>query len=250
MPIIADPFNELAQTVAERLHKALASQRLPEGLFVVLGGDGFMLKTIRQQPKQAGTYLGLNCGRVGFLMNDIPVDISELVEMIMGPVRTLEFPQIAMNATSQSGAEYSALAVNDIYLERMTGQSAHMKININGDTVVERLVADGLICCTALGSTAYHFSAGGSACHPTLPVMGVTPICPHNPILRPVLVPLSATIDVEVIEPERRPIRAVADGRDHDSVLTIRIQDAKAPVRFAFLPGHDFTQTLIRKILQ
>lgn len=249
MPIIADEYNPRAVEVGRLLQTRVDLTRLPDNLFVVLGGDGFMLKTVSQAEHPQPTFVGFNCGRVGFLLNDLPERVEEIPALLYGPLQIQEFPRIEMEAATRGGDILRARAINDIYLERMTGQTAHLKVAINGSVIVSRLVADGLICSTALGSTAYSFSAGASACHPALKVMGVTPICPHAPSLRPLVVPLAATVEVEVLAAERRPVRAVADGYESLNIARILIRDAKSPVSLAFLPGHDFTQTLVRKLL-
>lgn len=248
MRLIPDKYNPRAVEVASWLRQRLDPSRLREDLHVVLGGDGFMLKTIAASAHASPLFLGLNCGRVGFLLNDLPDDLGELPDLLYEGLHAIQFPRIEMKAVAASG-EVTALAVNDIYLERQTGQTAHLSVWINGSHIVERLVADGLICSTALGSTAYSVSAGASACHPTLQVMVVTPICPHSPALRPLVVPLGANVRIEVLSPERRPVRAVADGQEWADVTSVTIQDAHDPVSLAFFPGHDFTRALVRKLL-
>ena len=143
-----------------------------------------------------------------------------------------------------------ALAVNDVYLERMSGQTAHLRIEIDGVHVVERLVCDGIIASTALGSTAYHFSASGHACHPGVRAIHLTPICPHSPRLTPLTLPAEAKIAIEVLGSDKRPVRAVADGVGHPNISRIEIERADVDVRLAFLDGHNFTTTLVEKILR
>lgn len=249
MPLIIDSFNPRAVEVGAALRRLGIERDLPEHLFVVLGGDGFMLKTVNLTEHPAPEFLGLNCGRVGFLLSDLPERLADVPGLLAERIPPVAFPRIQMTATNARGERHQARAMNDIYLERMTGQTANLKVTVDGAPIVERLVADGIICSTALGSTAYAFSAGAAACHPTLSVMGVTPICPHAPALRPLVVPLSSVVEIEVQSQDRRPVRAVADGREWEEVATVTIRDAAAPVRMSFLPGHDFLQALVRKLL-
>ena len=102
---------------------------------------------------------------------------------------------------------------------------------------------------TPLGSTAYSFSAGGPAAHPLVAAIHLTAICPHIPRLAPLLLPPSATIRVEVLDPVERPARAVADGVPFEDVHTVEIASSGDSVRLAYRDGHDFTLTMIRKIL-
>ena len=245
-----DDQNSVACALRDRLVERIDIDALPEDLCLVIGGDGFMLETIRSVG--AGhVFLGINAGRVGFLLNDAE-DFEATVEAIEGQQWQVHtFPRLAMRATHAADQSTSqAMAVNDVYLERMSGQTAHLKIVINDVPVVNRLVCDGIIASTALGSTAYHFSASGHACHPGVRAIHLTPICPHSPRLAPITLPADASITIDVITPEKRPVRAVSDGVGHPHVSRIEVQRADVDVRLAFLDGHNFTTTLVEKILQ
>jgi NAD+ kinase len=116
--------------------------------------------------------------------------------------------------------------------------------------IVDRLVADGVVVSTALGSTAYTYSAGGPACHPTLPILALTAICPHHPRLAPVMLPESAKIRVQVLDVEKRPVRGVNDGRTADGAVGATIRVSPNRVHFAWLEGHDLTTRMVRKIMR
>lgn len=242
--------NPVARVLSARLKERVNFDDLPEDLCVVLGGDGFMLETIREVGA-SHVFLGINAGRVGFLLND-PEDFESTVEALESQLWTVHtFPRLNMRAEpSDHGAVMNALAVNDVYLERMSGQTAHLQIEIDGVRVVDRLVCDGIIASTALGSTAYHFSASGHACHPGVRAIHLTPICPHSPRLTPLTLPAEAKIAIDVIGGEKRPVRAVADGVSHPNIRRMEIQRSDVDVRLAFLEGHNFTATLVEKILR
>ena len=245
-----DPRNRTAAVLRKRLEDRVDFDSFPEEMCVVIGGDGFMLESIREVG--AGhVFLGINAGRVGFLLNDTE-DFESTVEALNGQKWQMHtFPRLAMCAEqTNASTPYEALAVNDVYLERMSGQTAHLQLEIDGVPVVERLVCDGIIASTALGSTAYHFSASGHACHPGVRAIHLTPICPHSPRLAPLTLPADARIAIDVLHPIKRPVRAVADGVGHQNVSRITIQRADVDVRLAFLEGHDFTATLVQKILR
>lgn len=247
--ICLDPNNSVAVALHARLVDRIDITALPSNICLVLGGDGFMLETIRTQGPER-VFLGINAGRVGFLLND-PEDFEATIEAIEAEAWTVHtFPRLSMRALpSGGGPALTALAVNDVYLERMSGQTAHLRITIDQVNVVDRLVCDGIIASTALGSTAYHFSASGHACHPGVRAIHLTPICPHSPRLTPLTLPAQAKIAFDVISPEKRPVRAVADGVGYPDVARIEIERADVDVRLAFLDGHDFTATLVEKIL-
>ena len=113
--------------------------------------------------------------------------------------------------------------------------------------MVERLICDGLRCDGA-GSTAYNYSVGCR--HPRASVLQISPISPHAPRPSPVVLPLGARVEVEALSPERRPVRVVGDGQDLGPVVRMAVDASAPPVRLAFLGGHNFTETLISKVLQ
>ncbi len=246
--ILADPHNPTALAYRETLIERLAADEIAPDVIIVIGGDGFMLHTIHEHGFDA-VYLGLNAGRVGFILNDVD-DWDAIASAIQQQRWTsFTFPLLDGEIVRQNGERTLVHALNDVYLERSSGQTAHLQLAIDGHSVVDHLAADGLCFATALGSTAYAFSAGGPACHPTLPIMNMAPICPHRPRLHPMVLPLGAEACVEILQGHRRPVRAVADGRSVEDVKSVRIQFAQTTVRLAYLEGHDFTGCLLRKIL-
>src|SRR5690606_19759148 len=110
------------------------------------------------------TYLGLNAGHLGFLLNEVDgLDAEALVGEIRERRWTEQaFPLLEAEIHTRAGQVIVELAINDVYLERMTGQTARLGLWVDDHPTVESLVADGMIFATALGSTAYSFSAGGS----------------------------------------------------------------------------------------
>jgi len=144
--------------------------------------------------------------------------------------------------------EVEALALNDVYVERQ-GQTCHLRVTVNDVEVVRKMVADGIVAATPLGSTAYSFSAGGPAAHPLVHAIHLTAICPHIPRLAPLVLPPSARIRIEVLDADERPARAVADGVPREDVRRVDIVSSGDSVRLAYKHGHDFTATMIRKIL-
>jgi len=247
--ILADHRNPRAQVLLGQLRTHLPTDwDPPPGLVVVIGGDGFLLRTVAHHGIQ-NSYLGLNAGHLGFLLNDTaePERVAALLER--GAWRTHDFPMLEATVEQVDGPPVHVRAVNDIYLERMTGQTARLRLAIDGQVAVEQLVADGLIFATALGSTAYSFSAGGTPAHPTLTTLQVTAICPHRSRLTSFTLPKTAQCVVEVGDHEWRPVRCVTDGRSIDSVLRVTVGYGQEGVRLAYLEGHDFTRQMISKIV-
>lgn len=247
--LVVDHKNPRAVALHQRLDRRGAFEGLPEKLCAVIGGDGWMLSTIRELGP-GHTYLGLNAGTLGFLLNDVDDDADVAHAMRAAAWTVYSFPRVGMVAVDLDGQEVRAEAVNDLYIERRSGHTAHLILRIGGEVVVPRLVCDGLLVSTALGSTAYNFSAGGVPAHPLIRALCITPVCPHAPRLSPFLLPMDAVIEVEAVASERRPVGAVADGVDLGRVARMRVQQDPADVDIAFLEGHHFTRTLVRKVLR
>lgn len=246
--IVHDSRNPLAVLHARALAQILDGFDLGDQT-IVIGGDGFLLHTVDRLGLDR-TYIGLNAGRVGFLLNDI-ADVNAVGRSIReGAFRTWSFPLLQATVESPDGTTHQAAAINDLYLERASGQTARLSLSVDGAEVVDPLVADGVIIATALGSTAYTFSAGGPPCHPSLRVLTVTPICPHQPRLPPFALPPEARVRVAVQHADRRPVRAVADGRDIGPVQTVEIGYGPDHIRLGYFAHHDFTSRMVRKILR
>jgi NAD+ kinase len=244
--------NPKALDLAAALDARRPALDLPADLCLVLGGDGTMLHAIHEHGP-ATTYLGLNCGFLGFLMNDLPAeDAVERVAAALGAGAWMahRFPRLAMLASTAAG-EVRGNAVNDVYVERQSGHTCHLRVWIDGHVLADRLVCDGMIAATPVGSTAYSFSAGGPASHPLVRSIHLTPICPHAPRLSPIVLPESAQVRIEVLSPEYRPARVVLDGLAHGDVHAVELSCSRQDdVALAFFNGHDFTGTLLHKILR
>lgn len=247
--IVHDPRNPRAVALRAEVVALRPELDARTDLTIVIGGDGFLLHTIHAHGFDR-TYLGLNGGTLGFLLNDVKGRIAEVCEAIARDGWTEHrFPLLAATVHRQEGPPVVDHAMNDVYLERASGQTARLKISIDGGVLVEQLTADGLIFATALGSTGYSFSAGGSPCASGLQVMCVTPICPHRPRLSSFVLPYGALAEVEVFAPDRRPVRAVVDGRDVPDAVRLTVGPTAHTARVAYLHGHDSTLQMVRKLM-
>ena len=246
--LVIDSRNPQAVRVGSRLSELLPESVLEAAPHIVVGGDGFLLRTAAAG-EYTGSYLGLNTGNLGFLLNDVG-DIEATAKAIAeGQYEVYAFPLLSAQLVLENGEERTEWAMNEAYLERATGQAARLSLTVDGHVVVDNLVADGLIVSTALGSTAYSFSAGGSPAHPRLRLLKITPICPHLPRLTPFDLPADALVEVEVLFSQRRPVRAVLDGRSTEAIKRVRIERSERTVELAYLSSHHFTGHLLNKIV-
>jgi NAD+ kinase len=246
--LLVDERNPTARDLFDAMKGHLDVTALPPELHLVFGGDGWMLNSIRTHG--AGpVYLGINAGHLGFLLNDVADPVAVAKAIMAGAWKDWAFPLLHVQMTRPDGTVFTTRAVNDAHAERLSGQTARLRVRVDGFTVVEEMVCDGLLTATALGSTAYNFSAGGVPCHPMVRGIHVTPICPHAPRMSPLLLPQDSIVEIEVLRHERRPVRAASDGIDQGEVVKMTITSAPAEIRLAFLDGHDFTDTMLRKVL-
>ncbi|SLN39187.1 putative inorganic polyphosphate/ATP-NAD kinase [Roseovarius litorisediminis] len=236
---------------AQTARAALASRfgDVPEDeadVIVALGGDGFMLHTLhRTQGLRAPVY-GMNRGTVGFLMNEYSE--SDLLERLDMAVEEVINP-LSMKAESIDGKIHKALAINEVSLLRAGPQAAKLKITIDGRLRLEELVCDGALVATPAGSTAYNYSAHG----PILPigsdVLALTAMAAFRPRRwQGALLPKTAKVRFDVLDPEKRPVMADADSRWVENVLWVEIQsEPSIEHHILFDPGHGLEERLLRE---
>ena len=213
-------------------------------VIVALGGDGFMLQTLHDTQHLNLPVYGMNCGTVGFLMNtfdldDLPARLAAAEEAAINP--------LIMRAVTVDGTEQHALAINEVSLLRAGPQAAKLKISVDGKVRLDELVCDGALIATPAGSTAYNYSAHG----PILPigsdVLALTPMAAFRPRRwRGALLPKTAVVRFDVLEPEKRPVRADADSRAVTNVVMVEVRsDPTIAHRILFDPGHGLEERLI-----
>ena len=215
-------------------------------VIVALGGDGLMLSTLHATDGAGVPVYGMNRGTVGFLMNTYSEE--RLIERLAAAEEAVINP-LRMRATRADGDIVEALAINEVSMLRMGPQAAKLRILVDGRERLAELVADGVLLCTPAGSTAYNYSAHG----PILPigsdVLALTPMAAFRPRRwRGALLPKSAQVTFEVLDPDKRPVSAVADSTEVRDAVRIEVESA-ADVRHRILfdPGHGLEERLIRE---
>lgn len=215
-------------------------------VIVALGGDGFMLETLNATMDRDTPVYGMNCGTIGFLMNEFAPEgltarLEAAEEAVINP--------LAMTAMSPDGTLHEALAINEVSLLRAGPQAARLRISVDGKTRMEELVCDGALLSTSAGSTAYNYSAHG----PILPigseVLALTAMAAFRPRRwRGALLPKAAEVRFDVLEPEKRPVRADADSRSAKSVIWVEVKShPQVRHRLLFDPGHGLEERLLRE---
>jgi NAD+ kinase len=206
-------------------------------VIVALGGDGFLLDVLHEHMDRGLPIYGMNRGTVGFLMNEFREEA--LMERIDAAEEDVLFP-LRMTAQTVDGQEHEAIAFNEVAIIRYSGQSANIKVDIDGRTRMEKLICDGILVATPAGSTAYNFSAGGPIIPIGAQVLALTPVSPFRPRRwHGALLPHTAEIEFTNLDPQKRPLGASADSFEVSNAVWVKVQEERSkPVRVLFDPGH------------
>jgi NAD+ kinase len=225
-------------------YKTVAPERAE--IIVALGGDGHMLETLHHHLGQQVSIYGMNCGTVGFLMNqygeeNLPERLAKAQAVTLKPLR--------MEALTVGGETVAAIAFNEVALLRETRQAAKIAISIDGVVRMPELICDGVLLSTPAGSTAYNLSAHG----PILPlgsgVLALTPISAFRPRRwRGALLPHSAKVVLEIRESAKRPVSAVADSTEVRDVTEVAVrEDRSVSLKLLFDPEHNLEERILRE---
>jgi NAD+ kinase len=242
--IVAAP-TDLARESRTRL-VARYGEHAPASAEVVvpLGGDGFMLETLRHMLGRNIPVYGMNCGSIGFLMN--PFSEDDLPQRLMLAQAAVLHP-LRMHAVTITGAVEEALALNEVSLLRQLGQAAKIRITVDGRVRLPELICDGVLVSTPAGSTAYNLSAHGPIVPLSANLLPLTPISAFRPRQwRGALLPSSADVLFEVLETAKRPVAAVADTTEVRDVSSVAVsEDRSVSVTVLFDPDQGLSERII-----
>lgn len=238
------PEAELAARRLSRFYGDIDPEKAD--VVVALGGDGFMLQTLHRFLGSEKPIYGMNRGSVGFLMNEFRED--GLADRIAAAERSVVHP-LNMRAVDSEGRVVEARALNEVSLLRQSYQAAKLEISIDGRVRLPELVADGVLVATPTGSTAYNFSANGPILPLNAPLIALTPISAFRPrYWRGALLPDRTGITIRVLEPEKRPVAAVADHFELRNAAEVRIaMDRTVNLVMLHDPGHSLDERILRE---
>jgi len=234
-----------AKDAAARLAALYGQSSLDDAnVIVALGGDGFMLQTLRDAMNSGKRVYGMNRGTVGFLMNEYAEDgLRERVEAaIAETIRPLE-----MEAIDADGQTTRALAINEVSLFRQSYQAAKLSISIDDRQRLDDLICDGVMVATPAGSTAYNLSAHGPILPLDAPLLALTPVSPFRPRRwRGALLPNRSVVRFDVLEQDKRPVNAVADNAEVKSVVSVTVREAHdATATIMFDASHSWDERIL-----
>lgn len=234
-----------AQAAAKHL-AALYGNTRPEDadVIVALGGDGFMLRTLHEQMSSGRLVYGMNRGSVGFLMNDYSdKDLAGRIDAaVENTIRPLE-----MIATDVDGTGFTSLAINEVSLLRQSHQAAKLQLSVDGQVRLEELICDGVMVATPAGSTAYNLSAHGPILPLDAQLLALTPVSAFRPRRwRGALLPSKVTVTIDVLEPGKRPVNAVADHIEVKSVVRVQVAESEnATTRILTDSSHSWNDRIL-----
>jgi NAD kinase len=211
---------------------------------LTLGGDGTMLRAIREHWRRRLPFFGINGGHLGFLMN--------APEAVLGkpfpPPEVIfrQLPLLYVEIEAEDGTKHAEYVFNDAWVERSTSQSAWLEVKVNDQVRLKKLVADGALVSTAAGSTAYARSMGAS------PLLADTPawLLVGSNVMEPphwksALLSTDSSVEIRNLEPEARPVIAFVDGIPKGPVRSMRAQLSRAAsAELVFLASHDMAEKI------
>lgn len=215
-------------------------------VIVVLGGDGFMLRTVHEHLKRKVPIFGLNRGSVGFLMNEYRLSgLKKRLEQ----AKSIELHPLRMKVKSLNGKTHEALAINEVSLLRQTRLAAKLRIKIDGKVQLEEMICDGAMVATPAGSTAYNLSAHGPIIPLGADLLALTPISAFRPRQwRGALLPSDAKIEFEVLDAGERQVSVSADGTEVRNVKKVSIcEDGSIKPILLFDPEHNLEDRILRE---
>ncbi len=212
-------------------------------VIVVIGGDGFMLQTLKKYHKYKKPFYGLNRGSYGFLMNKFKTDN---ILKSLNKTKPITISALEMKAISKNNKIKTVIAINEVSLLRQSRQTASIRIISGKKILIKKLVSDGVLVSTPAGSTAYNSSVNGPILSLNSKKLAITPISPFRPRRwKGKIVKSSSLINLVNLNIKKRPISVVADNIEVRNIKKVSIKNNNK-IRFKLL--YDRTNSLSKKI--
>ena len=191
-------------------------------VIVVLGGDGFMLQTLKKYQKYDKPFYGLNRGTFGFLMNKFK---SQNIIKNICRSKLVSISPLEAKITTTKNKIQSAFAINEVSLLRQSRQTASLRITSSKKVIIKKLISDGVIISTPAGSTAYNLSVHGPILSINSKKLAVTPISPFRPRRwKGKILPSSTLIKIINLNIKKRPVSVVADNLEVRNIKKVKIK--------------------------
>ncbi len=240
--IISDT-NSKSKKIKSFLIKNLKKKKLKLNMSLVIGGDGFMLKTLKKNKNNSRIFYGINSGNYGFLMNKFSKNktIKNLSKAKMISISPLEMRVITKNKVSKK-----YLAINEVSILRQSRQAAALAVVIGKKYIIKKLISDGILVSTPAGSTAYNMSVHGPILSLNSKKLSISPISAFRPRRwKGKIVSDQSLIKIINLNPLKRPVSAVADNVEIRNAKKVVVKTNKK-IRFNLL--YDTNRSLQKKI--
>ncbi len=241
--IIFDKNNKSLKIKKLLLKKLNYSQFQKKNLVIVIGGDGFMLQTLKRNKQLNKEFYGINSGNYGFLMNKFS---SKNIIKNLSNANTVSISPLEMTVKNKNNQVKKSLAINEVSILRQSRQAASLSIKQGKKVLIKKLVSDGVLVSTPAGSTAYNLSVHGPILSLHSKKLSIAPISPFRPRRwKGKIVNDKTSIIINNLNPRKRPISAVADNLEVRNARSIIIKINKK-IKFNLL--YDKNRSLQKKI--
>ena len=212
-------------------------------VIVVLGGDGFMLQTLKKYKKFKKPFYGINSGTFGFLMNKFR---TYDIEMSISKAKLVSISPLEMKVITKTDKTHSKIAINEVSLLRQTRQAASLQIANSKRVLIKKLICDGVLVSTPAGSTAYNLSVNGPILSLYSKKLAITPISPFRPRRwKGKIVSSSSVIKIKNLNTQKRSVSVVADNVEIRNIKNVKIKTNNL-IKFKLL--YDKNYSLTKKI--
>ena len=217
--IISDK-NKKSKQIKSILEKKLTRKIKNPKIVIVIGGDGFMLQTLKKNKNSSKCFYGVNSGNYGFLMNKFsPKNILKNISK----TKMISIYPLEMKVTNKQGKIKKSIAINEISILRQSRQAANLSVYSGKQKIIKNLISDGILVSTPAGSTAYNYSANGPILSLNSGKFAVTAISPFRPRRwTGKIVSDQSKIEINNLDSKKRPVSAVADNLECRNVKKIR----------------------------
>ena len=241
--IISDTNQKSLKIKTQLLNKFKKIQIIRPNTVIVIGGDGFMLQTLKKNKKSKKFFYGINSGNYGFLMNKFS---SKSIIKNLSKANMISISPLQMVVKNNKNQTRKYLAINEVSILRQSRQAASLSINYGSKQIIKKLVSDGVLVSTPAGSTAYNLSVHGPILSLNSKKLSISPISPFRPRRwKGKIVSDKSKIVIKNLNPKKRPISAVADNIEVRNAKNIIV---KTNQKISFNLLYDKNKSLQKKI--
>ena len=242
-PIIISDKNKKSLYIKKRVKNILNKQKLNKSnIVIVVGGDGFMLQTLKKNKNTKKSFYGINSGSYGFLMNKFS---EKNILKYISKSKSINISPLEMTA-SVGSKKIKSLAINEVSILRQSRQAANLSIKNNSKNVIRKLVSDGVLVSTPAGSTAYNLSVHGPILNLNSKKISIAPISAFRPRRwAGKIVSEKSKVIISNLDPKKRPVSAVADNFEVRNIKKVTVR-VKNKIKFSLL--YDKKSSLHKKI--